>query len=98
MSETRFATGQRVRIVNRTPHVHHRVPSYVKGRIGVVERVCGVHGDPERFSPGDGEPRQRLYRIRIAQRDLWDSYAGNASDKLDVEIFENWLEATDDHA
>ena len=98
MSSPRFQIGQPVRIANRTPPVHHRVPAYAKGRYGVIERICGIHGDPEKFSPGDGEPRQRLYRVRLNQGEIWEGYDGNGADKLDIEIFENWLEAADDHA
>lgn len=87
-----FRVGQRVRIQDRTPPVHHRVPSYVKGQVGTIERICGVHGQPEKFIRGDGRPGQRLYRVRIAQPALWRDYAGNARDKLDIEIFEHWLE------
>jgi nitrile hydratase len=93
MSAARFAPGQAVRIADRTPPVHHRVPAYAKGKRGVIERVCGVHGQPERFIRGDGKPAMRLYRVRLAQRDLWPGYAGAAHDSLDVEIFEHWLEA-----
>lgn len=96
MRAARFSVGQQVRIINRTPPVHHRVPSYAKGSLGIVERICGVHGDPERFFPGDGEPRQQLYRVRIAQPALWENYQGSEDDKLEIEIFENWLEAADD--
>ncbi len=92
MSEPIFSLGQRVRIHDRTPPVHHRVPAYVKGRVGTVERVCGLHGEPEKFIRGDGNPRQRIYRIRIPQTDLWSRYEGGASDYLEVEIFEHWLE------
>lgn len=92
MTTPRFQAGQRVRIANRTPPVHHRVPSYVKGRTGVVERVCGLHGEPEKFIGGDGKPYQRIYRVRIAQHALWPDYAGSEHDHLDVEIFEHWLE------
>jgi len=95
MSDALFRVGQRVRIADRTPPVHHRVPSYVKGRQGVVERVCGMHGEPEKFIRGDGEPKQRIYRVRIPQTDLWRDYAGTAADKLDIEIFEHWLEAAE---
>lgn len=87
-----FHVGQRVRIADRTPPVHHRVPAYVKGHVGTIERVCGVHGDPEKFVRGDGRPQQRLYRVRIPQVRLWSNYAGSEHDKLDIEIFENWLE------
>ena len=87
-----FRVGQRVRIADRTPPVHHRVPAYAKGQVGVIERVCGLHGEPEKFIRGDGEPRQRIYRVRILQEALWSDYEGAPDDKLDIEIFEHWLE------
>ena len=92
MSEAAFQVGQRVRIADRTPAVHHRVPSYVKGKVGLIERVCGLHGEPEKFIRGDGKPAQRIYRVRIPQQDLWQEYSGTARDKLEIEIFEHWLE------
>lgn len=92
MTAARFSVGQRVRIADRTPAVHHRVPAYAKGRIGIIERSCGVHGQPERFIRADGAPLTRLYRVRIPQTDLWDHYTGSENDKLDIEIFEHWLE------
>lgn len=95
MTEPLFAVGQRVRIADRTPPVHHRVPAYAKGKTGVVERVCGLHGEPEKFIRGDGKPAQRIYRVRIPQPELWDSYDGEKKDKLEIEIFEHWLEAAE---
>ena len=93
MNAPLFDVGQRVRIHDRTPPVHHRVPSYVKGQVGIVERVCGLHGEPEKFIRGDGNPRQRIYRIKIQQENLWREYQGSSRDLLEVEIFEHWLEA-----
>jgi len=93
VSEPVFHVGQRVRIADRTPPVHHRVPSYVKGHVGVVERVCGLHGEPEKFIRGDGKPFRRIYRVRIPQDALWSDYDGSQGDKLEIEIFEHWLEA-----
>ena len=93
MSEPLFKLGQSVRIADRTPPIHHRVPAYAKGKIGIIERICGMHGDPEKFIRGDGEPKQRLYRVRIPQASLWQSYNGTPNDKLDIEIFEHWLES-----
>lgn len=92
MNTPRFAEGQRVRIADRTPPIHHRVPSYAKGHIGVVERVCGVHPEPEKCIRGDGKPLQRIYRVRIPQTDLWQAYEGADGDNLEIEIFEHWLE------
>lgn len=96
MTQAVFEVGQRVRIADRTPPVHHRVPAYAKGHVGIVERVCGLHGEPEKFIRGDGKPEQRIYRVRIAQNDLWCDYEGTDRDKLDIEIFEHWLEPADD--
>ena len=87
-----------MRMVNRVHghttngSVHHRVPTYAKGKVGRIERVCGLHGEPEKFIRGDGNPAQRLYRVRIPQVDLWDDYAGTDGDDLEIEIFEHWLE------
>jgi hypothetical protein len=93
VSQPQFSTGQRVRIADRTPPVHHRVPAYAKGQVGVIERICGMHGQPEKFIRGNGEPKTRLYRVSIAQTELWPTYAGTNADRLDIEIFEHWLEA-----
>jgi Nitrile hydratase beta subunit, C-terminal len=95
MNEHLFSVGQRVRIADRTPPVHHRVPSYAKGQIGIVERVCGMHAEPEKCIRGDGKPFQRIYRVRIAQSTLWEPYKGTDGDKLEIEIFEHWLEAAE---
>ena len=92
MKPTEFQVGQRVRIADRTPPVHHRVPSYVKGKTGLIERVCGLHGEPEKFIRGDGKPAQRIYRVTISQADLWSDYRGAEQDSLEIEIFEHWLE------
>lgn len=92
MRAPRFTTGQHVRIADRTPPGHHRVPSYAKGHIGVIERVCGVHGMPENFIRGDGTPAQRIYRVTIPQAELWQPYDGTEQDIVELEIFEHWLE------
>lgn len=92
MNTPAFTVGQRVRIADRTPPVHHRVPSYAKGKVGLIERICGLHGEPEKFIRGDGMPARRIYRVRIPQSDLWQDYEGTDRDKLEIEIYEHWLE------
>ena len=89
----RFATGERVRIVERDEPRHNRTPSYVRGRVGEVIRLCGAWGQPEGLAYGsDGKPDLMLYRVRLRQGDLWPGYDGTAEDLLEVEVFEHWLE------
>jgi hypothetical protein len=89
----RFNVGDRVRVKRALPPGHRRTPHYVRGKMGVVERVCGAFPNPEELAYGfDGEPKRVLYRVRFRQRDLWAQYAGPESDHLELEIYEHWLE------
>ncbi len=92
----RFGIGDQVLIQDRYTPAHHRVPRYVKGQRGEIERVCAAFGQPESLAAGgDGEPFQTLYRVRLKQTDLWSDYAGNPADTLEIEVFEHWLESAD---
>ncbi len=89
----RFDVGDRVRIADRHEDRHNRTPRYVRGKSGVVERVCGAFGEPELLAYGRyGEPSRTLYRVHLAQTDIWPDYAEAAGDSLEIEIFEHWLE------
>ncbi len=94
----RFKRGDRVRISARRERRHHRVPSYVKGRSGVVERVCAkAFPQPEELAYGKSKtPPQPVYRVRLSQRDLWPDYKGPPNDTLELEIYEHWLEPAED--
>jgi len=90
----RFKTGDRVRIDTRSEARHHRVPAFVKGRAGIVERVCLPHPQPEKVAKADPDGEEfTVYRVRLMQNDLWPDYAGPANDSLEIEIFEHWLES-----
>jgi nitrile hydratase len=89
----RFRAGEPVRVRAAHPPGHVRTPHYVRGRTGVVERLCGTFPNPEERAYGrPGLPGQPLYRVRFDQRDLWRDYGGAAHDTVDVEIYEHWLE------
>jgi nitrile hydratase len=93
---TRFAPGDEVRVAEREPPGHARTPRYVRGKRGVIERICGAFRNPEELAYGryDGE-RRPLYRVRFSQREMWPDYGGAASDTIDVEIYEHWLEGAE---
>jgi len=92
--EARFRAGDRVRVLKAAPMGHVRTPWYIRGHIGVVERVCGAFPNPEELAYArPGEPRLPLYRVRFVQREIWPDYAGRADDVIEIEIFQHWLEA-----
>jgi len=94
-----LATGQAVRIADRRTVGHSRVPSYVRGAKGTVERVLREFLIPE--DDAFGRPNGRrlmLYRVRFVAHDLWPQYRGSASDEVQIEIYEHWLEPIEQEA
>jgi len=89
----RFNVGDRVAVKAANPPGHRRTPHYIRGKRGVIERVCGVFPNPEELAYGfNGEPKRVLYRVRFQQRDLWANYSGSERDTIELEIYEHWLE------
>ena len=89
----RFNVGDRVRVKRSFPPGHRRTPHYIRGKHGVVERVCGAFPNPEELAYGfDGEPKRVLYRVRFKQAEVWPDYAGPERDWIEIEIYEHWLE------
>jgi nitrile hydratase subunit beta len=72
----RFAAGDRVRAINQHPAGHTRLPRYVRGHVGRVERVHGVHVFADRHAaspigmPFDEAP-QWLYAVAFDGAELW---------------------------
>ena len=91
--QPRFRPGDRVRVRMAHPPGHLRTPWYIRGHAGVVERLCGIYPNPEELAYArSGQPAQPLYRVRFQQREVWRGYRGSASDTVDVEIYQHWLE------
>lgn len=87
-----LSIGDRVRIAAVNPPGHRRTPFYIRGKVGVIERVCGEFANPEELGHGfDGLPKKRLYRVRFKQTDLWQNYGGGPADTVDVDVYEHWL-------
>lgn len=89
----RFHPGDRVQVRDTDPPGHVRTPHYIRGHIGVIERLCGAYPNPEELAYArSGLPAQPLYRVRFLQREVWPGYGGEPTDTVDVEIYQHWLE------
>lgn len=91
-----YPVGAAVRLRFMEPPGHVRAPWYLRGRTGVIERDLGETGDPEALAYGrTNAPRRRLYRVRFSMREVWGDGAERPDDRIDAEIFDNWLEPAD---
>jgi nitrile hydratase subunit beta len=88
----RFKPRDRVRARNINPTTHTRLPRYVRGHIGVVERVQGCHVFPDTAAIGKGEHPQWLYTVCFDARELWGDDA-DPTVTVSVEAFEPYLES-----
>ena len=86
----RFGVGDRVRAGMIHPTTHTRLPRYVRGHVGTVEMLHGVHVFPDSNSLGEENP-QWLYTVTFDGRELWGP-EGDASVKTSVDAWESYLE------
>ena len=92
----RFQPGDRVRVRRAYPPGHVRMPWYIRGHAGVIERLCGAYPNPEELAYArSGLPAQPLYRVRFLQREVWPDYSGRPDDTVDIEIYQHWLESAE---
>jgi nitrile hydratase len=92
----RFAVGQAVRTyAGEVPH-HTRLPRYVRGKVGVVERLLGTHVFADAHALGRGEDPRWLYTVAFRGAELWP--ARDDADEAEVltvsiDAWEPYLEA-----
>ena len=88
---SKFHLGDRVRALNIHPTGHTRLPRYVRGKSGVIDRDHGVYAFPDTNSKYEGEKRQHVYSVRFAAQELWGSRAFQ-NDSVYVDLWDDYLE------
>ena len=87
----KFKAGDRVRAKNINPVTHTRLPRYVRGHVGMVERNNGCHVYPDTNALGQGDHPQWVYTVVFEGRELWGDDA-DPTLKVSIEAFEPYLE------
>jgi nitrile hydratase subunit beta len=88
----KFKAGDRVRAKNIHPATHTRLPRYVRGHIGVVERDHGCQVFPDSAAMEAGENPQWLYTVVFDSAELWGADA-DPTVRISIDAFEPYLEA-----
>ena len=87
----KFQPGDRVRTKNIHPATHTRLPRYVRGHVGVIERDHGCQVFPDSASLEAGENPQWLYTVVFDSAELWGADA-DPTVKISIDAFEPYLE------
>jgi nitrile hydratase beta subunit len=87
----KFKPGDRVRAKNIHPATHTRLPRYVRGHVGVIERDHGCHVFPDTAAMEAGENPQWLYTVVFEGAELWGADA-DPTVKVSIDAFEPYLE------
>ena len=65
-----FAVGDRVRAKTMHPPTHTRLPRYVRGHVGRIDAIRGMHVFPDSNAHGQGEDPQWLYTVSFSGTEL----------------------------
>src|SRR5213594_4201319 len=87
----RFKAGDRVVARNMNPIGHTRLPRYVRGKRGAIDRDYGVFIFPDTHAMGQGKKPQHLYSVRFAARELWGPEA-SPRDAVYVDLWDDHLD------
>ncbi len=87
----RFKLGDRVRARNMNPMGHTRLPRYIRGRVGVVDRHHGVFVYPDAAAHGGGHQPQNVYSVRFEADELWGD-AATGKDALYIDLWDDYME------
>ncbi|MBV8571038.1 MAG: nitrile hydratase subunit beta [Acidobacteriaceae bacterium] len=90
-AKARFSVGDRVRARKSNPPGHTRLPRYVRGREGVVDRHRGVFVFPDTNAHFHGEDPQHLYSVRFRAQELWGESA-SPKDSVYLDLWDGYLE------
>ncbi len=87
----KFKPGDKIVTRNINPTGHTRLPRYMRGKRGVVDRDHGVFVFPDTSAHGKGETPQHVYSVRFAARELWGSSASDR-DSLYLDLWDEYLD------
>ena len=90
-AKPKLAVGDRVRVKNRHPKTHTRMPRYVRGHTGTIADSHGAFVLPDTNALGDGEQPEACYGVRFEASELWGE-DGDQNHAVYADLWESYLE------
>jgi nitrile hydratase subunit beta len=90
--QPQYRIGAAVRARNMHPPGHTRLPRYVRGKRGVVERFYGIYAFQDAMPAGTTASPQPLYAVRFDAGELWGESA-DVNSVVYIDMWESYLES-----
>ncbi|HEY1294298.1 MAG TPA: nitrile hydratase subunit beta [Chloroflexota bacterium] len=90
-ASARFKPGDAVVVRNVHPSGHTRMPRYVRGKRGTIDRLYGLEPLPDASAAGRGSVPEPLYSVRFEAEVLWGKSADGRG-SVNVDLWESYLE------
>ena len=87
----RFKPGDKIVVRNIHPGGHTRLPRYIRGKRGVIEKDHGVFILPDTNAHGRGKNPESVYTVRFDAREVWGEQAA-VRDSIYLDLWESYLE------
>jgi hypothetical protein len=88
----RYALGQKVRTRTEQATHHTRLPAYARGKLGIIDRVHGVHVFADVNAQGLGEAPQWLYTVAFDETELWGKQSRLQGTVVSIDAWEPYLQ------
>ncbi len=89
-SAPRFRAGDSVRVRNLHSPGHTRLPRYVRGKLGTIAKLHGIHDFHDLPPEGSLDSPQPVYSVRFEAEELWGE-AAEARQRLYLDMWESYL-------
>ena len=87
----KFKAGDAIIARNINPLHHTRLPRYIRGRRGVVEKDHGIFLLPDTNAHGGPDQPQHVYNVRFSARELWGADAPS-NDSVCIDLFDDYMD------
>ena len=86
-----FHVGDKITAKVMHPLHHTRLPRYIRGKHGTVDKIHGAFLLPDSNAHGGAETPQYNYSVRFSAQELWGNEAPQ-KDCLFIDLFESYME------
>ncbi len=86
-----FKPGDKVVVRNIHPGGHTRLPRYIRGKRGAIEKVHGSFNLPDANAHGRGKNPESVYTVRFDAREVWGEQAA-FRDSIYLDLWESYVE------